>query len=268
MSQNSYSVLPFYGSLEQQLCRRSYAYGEVYPLYGEVGHIIPFQFILPNGLGSLDVSAVSVVDFNTGVETDVTLYIGILKKPFTGYDVFVCYGGLLNGISHEGRWYFKVLMSDNTVLYSEVFTAVNDLSPYLKIEWWDEQDLVMKDGRIVYDYASPLLFHNVVYLDSQLGMPDYEFEDEGEKRDGLFFPEKMISMKKYKFSFLAPEYLLDVMRFIRMSDHIQITDCYGETYEADTFLITSKWQTPGMLAGTDCEFQTSIVAKKIGNDFT
>ena len=265
MSQNNYTVLPFYPSIEQQLCRRSYAYGEVYPLYSKVRDNLPFQFITTSGA---DVSAVYVVDYNTGAQVDVTSEMGILKIAFTGYYVYVCNGGNLSGVSSEGRWYFRIVMSDSSVLYSEVFTAVNDLSPYLKIEWWDNQDLVMKDGRIVYYYSNMSFFHNVMYIDTELGMPEYEFEDEGEKRDGLFFPEKMISLKKYKFTFLAPEYLLDVMRFIRMSDHIQITDCYGETYDADTFLITSKWQSPGMLAAADCEFQTSVVAKKIGRDFT
>jgi hypothetical protein len=135
------------------------------------------------------------------------------------------------------------------------------------VQWWDDQDLVMKDDRIVYEIANGLYFKNEVYLDCQIGMPDYDFEEEGETRDGLYFPEKMISVKTHKFTFLAPEYLLDAMRFIRMSDNMVVTDRDGRVYTADTFLLTPKWQAPGMLAAVDAEFKTSAVAKKIGRDY-
>ena len=104
---------------------------------------------------------------------------------------------------------------------------------------------------------------NVVYLPTQVGKPEYDFQEEGEKRDGYFFPEKQTSEKIYKFSFLAPEYLCDAMRIIRMSDHVQITS-RGETYSADSFLITPKWQEQGDLAGVEAEFETDTVIKKIG----
>ena len=98
-------------------------------------------------------------------------------------------------------------------------------------------------------------------------MPDYEFEEEGEERDGYFFPEKQISEKTYKFSFLAPEYLCDVMRLIRLSDIVQVTDKYGHLYNVDSFLIEPKWQQQGNLANVECEFQTDTVVKKIGRGY-
>ena len=101
-----------------------------------------------------------------------------------------------------------------------------------------------------------------------MGKPDYTFEEEGEQRDGLWFPEKMISEKTYKFTFLASEYLLDVMRFIRMADNIKVTDKYGRTYQCDTFLMTPKWEAQGNLASVEVEFQTNTVAKRIGRAFT
>ena len=84
---------------------------------------------------------------------------------------------------------------------------------------------------------------------------------------GIFFPEKQISVKTFKCTILAPEYLCDVMRFIRMADYIHITDKYGREYDCDTFLITPKWQTQGDLASVEIEFKTNTVVKKIGRGY-
>lgn len=66
---------------------------------------------------------------------------------------------------------------------------------------------------------------------------------------------------------MAPEFLCDVMRFIRMADYIHITDKYGREYDCDTFLITPKWQTQGDLASVEIEFKTNTVVKKIGRGY-
>lgn len=263
---NNFSVLPFYATLDEQLSRRTYAYGEVYPLFVEKGYMLPFQLLIPTNGNSI--TNVTLVDYNTGtVVQNLTSALTITKKEYTGYDVFVHRYGAVTGAAWSVGRFYLVIQTNHDSYYSEVFTAVDDISPYLKIEWWDEQDLVMKNSRIVYEITSAVKYHSVVFLDTQLGMPEYDFEEEGETRDGIYFPEKMISEKTYKFAFLAPEYLLDAMRFIRMSDNIKITDRNGVSYDADTFLLTPKWQAPGMLAGVDGEFQTAAVAKKIGRDY-
>ena len=125
------------------------------------------------------------------------------------------------------------------------------------------EDLISYGWRIQYN-SGQYAFHNVVYLATELGKPDYEFEETGESRDGWFFPEKMISEKSYKFQFMAPEYLCDAMRFVRMADEIKVTDKYGRTYLCDQFLMTPKWQDQGNLASVEAEFQTDTVAKAIG----
>ena len=68
-------------------------------------------------------------------------------------------------------------------------------------------------------------------------------------------------------TFLASEYMCDVMRFVRMSDKVKVTDKYGRNYQCDTFLITPKWETQGDLASVEVEFQTNVVAKRIGRAF-
>lgn len=184
-------------------------------------------------------------------------------KPFNnyGYDVIVFEPDENNVFSalSNGQYYAELKDAENT-LYSEVFTVVNDLTPYLKITWYDQTDFVMDAGTIVY--TSPA-FRNVLYLDATLAKPEYPFEEEGENRDGYFFPVKQISEKRYRFKFFAAEYLLDVMRFIRMADYA-VVEFEGQTYNLDTFLITPEWEANGDVASVEAVFDTATVAKKIG----
>ncbi len=256
---NNLSVLPFYTSLDEQSHRRSYAYGEIYPLYTPTVQIPPFQ-IIGSTLGN--VTQITLCKPDGSMVRDLTSSMTVKKFSMNGYDV-LAYAGLTTIASLSEGQYYLVISDGSHTFYSDVFTMVAQISPYLMIEWWDEYDMLSDGWGIVYEYASGTKFKNRLYLNTQLGKPDYVFEEEGQQRDGYFFPEKQISEKSYKCTILAPEYLCDVMRFIRMSDHIRIVDCYGHEYLPDTFLITPKWETQGDLASVEIEFQTGTVAKKI-----
>lgn len=261
--------MPWYASIEQQNARKWWVYGRVYPLFCPAGFIIPFQIIVPHINGPY-VASVLLYDANTGTMlqniTQQMQDTGLEIKAFAnfGYDIVV-YPGILPALNalQNGR-YFLIAYVNGKNYWSEIFTVVNDIEPYLKITWWDREDFVMDAGTIVYTNPA---FKNVLYLQSDLAKPEYQFEEEGESRDGYFFPSKQISEKRYRFSFLASEYLLDVMRFIRMADYAEI-EYHGQTYSLDTFLITPEWQAQGDVAAVEAVFDTATVAKKIGLGFT
>ena len=265
---NNLSVLPFYTSLEQQNARKWWTYGRVYPLFCPAGFLLPFQIIVPHNSWSIsNLRPVQIIDANTNQSVaDITNIVRtmIYKKEFAtlGYDVWVFPGQLpvINALPN-GRYY--LMMVWGYALYSEIFTVVNDIQPYLKITWWDVDDFVMDAGTIVYKNPA---FKNVLYLQSDLAKPEYPFEEEGETRDGYFFPTKQISEKRYRFNFLASEYLLDVMRFIRMADFAEI-EYHGQRYSLDTFLITPEWESEGDVATVEAVFETATVAKKIGSGY-
>lgn len=207
-----------------------------------------------------------IYDFATGLEVvDNVRRDAILEaisiKPAGEKDIIIFPGTVFPALLN-GR-YYAVMSDQRNTWYSEVFTAVNDISPYLKIEWWDNEDFVMDAGTIVYKNPT---FKNILYLQADIAKPEYVFEEEGENRDGYFFPTKQISEKKYRFSFLASEYLLDVMRFIRMADYAYI-EKNGQQYSLDTFLITPEWEDNGDVAAVAAEFETATVAKKIGQGY-
>lgn len=262
--------MPWYTSIAQQNARKWWVYNRVYPLFTPAGFILPFQLIVPHvaGAGVSNISAIFLHTAKGAVVSNITTNVkesGLTRVEYgaLGYDVIV-YPGSAQALSslNNGQYYIAMLVGTQPY-FSEVFTVVNDIQPYLKIEWWDNEDFVMDAGTIVYKYANGTQFKNVLYLMADIAKPEYTFEEEGETRDGYFFPTKQISEKRYRFNFLASEYLLDVMRFIRMADFAEI-EYHGQRYSLDTFLITPEWEDNGDVAAVEAVFDTATVAKKIG----
>lgn len=262
---NNLSVLPFYTDRQYQDFRKSYAYGDVYPLFTPLNKLLPFQIIRPTRSNAI--RWVRIYDYKiTRSLADITTQmqetgLQIVQFANYGYDVIVYPGiGQMALNFPEGR--YTMMINDGVQTFvSDVFTWVSGtMDGYLCVEWSDAQNMEVDGGQIVYEGVP---FKNRVYLCTELGKPEYKFEEEGEERDGYFFPEKQISEKTFRFIFLAPEYLCDVMRLIRMSDFVTVYS-QGRKYDCDTFLITPKWQTQGNLASVECEFECATVVKKIG----
>ena len=264
---NNISVLPWYNTLGEQNHRKSYAYGAIYPLIAPADILLPFQIMRPtrsNGITSvmlLDKTGTTVANITQPM---IEAGLQIVRFQTLGYDVILYPANLPMPINMLDGIYYMRLSDGVQTWYSEMFTVVQDVSGYVKVQWWDVENLVFDAGQIVYTNPT---YKNTLYLCTELGKPEYEFEEEGQDRDGYFFPEKQISTKKYKCTILAPEYLCDVMRFIRMADYIRVRDKYGNVYNCDTFLITPKWQTQGDLASVEIEFKTDTVVKKIGRGY-
>ena len=157
----------------------------------------------------------------------------------------------------------KISSSDSTLMipnekFQSYFPDVK-LPEGLTIEWWNDENLYYEGGLV--DYTPPYL--NRVYLCSQLGKPEYEYEEEGDERDGYFFPELQLSEKRYRFQFLAPEYLCDALRIAQVSDHVRVS-ASGLLYDCDQITISVNWQTQGNIASVEVEFECATVVKNIG----
>lgn len=261
---NNLSVLPWYSSIEQQNARKWWAYDRVYPLFTPQRYILPFQ-IMRESSETDSITYFKIYKSDGSLVGDYTSEISpyISFKAFDDYDVIVFTGvEPLFSSFNVGQYYAELKEGDN-VWYSEVFTVVDTIQNFLKIEWWNVEDFTMDAGTIVYRDPD---FHNVIYLMADIAKPDYSFEEDGESRDGYFFPVKQISEKKYKFQFLASEYILDVMRLIRLSDVVSIAKV-GARYRADSFLMSVEWEGDGDIASVEAEFDTATVAKKIGGAY-
>ena len=265
---NNLSVLPFYTSLDEQNHRRSYAYGDIYPLYIPVGMVPPFQLQIPHGAATVSSVVMMKPDgTSAGNITSALNAAGLTVQRYAsdGYDMVLFPSTAPMRITlNEGQYYLVLTMSDGAVFYSDIFTVCGEIG-LLVVQWFDLEDLIMDGSRVVYtDSNNQVRFRKTLWLQSQLGKPEYDFEEEGEERDGYYFAEKIISQKRYKFTLLASEYLCDVMRFIGLSDVVIVQDQFGRQYKCDRFLMTPKWETQGNLASVEVEFTCDTVAKKIG----
>jgi hypothetical protein len=260
------SPLPFYSNIEEQNHRKSYAYGAVYPLYAPSAFLLPFQIMKVHDGRSITSASLYTKKGDYVVDMLQQLNIGgmrLLEYEDYGIDIVMYPETISNNLQIMDGQYYITLSDGNATWYSEIITVVQDITPYLKVEWYDVDDLYADCGIISYQNG----YKNVLYFATELGKPEYTFDEEGETRDGYFFAEKQLSKKTYKFFFPSSEYLLDAMRLVRLSDYVKITDKYGRVYNCDTFLITPEWEEQGNIARVVAEFQTATVVKKIGKGF-
>lgn len=178
------------------------------------------------------------------------------------YKVLIYKGKRKLNFSTEGLYYI-ILSSGNGGLwtyYSEVFCFTNITSDCLELEYWNETgNFAIKNGVIAF----PADFHFKMLLKTEIGKPEYNFEEESTKRLGYTFVESQVSKKTYKFNVIVPEYICDALRLVRLCDN-KIIRCKDDEYEAITFEMEAEWQTQGDLASVTCEFETDNVVANIG----
>lgn len=222
--------------------------------------LLPFQVVLINGT---TVNWVRLYDFNTGKYADITRSMkenGLVIKSYTGFKVLKYPGNLpVIDIKHEGRYYLAISVSGLGIIYSDVFTVTNKVDDYLLLEYSNSYNFELKGG--IVDFSDNFKFR--CYLNTQVGRPEYDFEEEATERMGYTFIESQVSKKIYKFTFLAPEYLCDALRIVRLCENKQAIS-KKQVYDMTTFNMEPDWQDQGDLAAVECEFETDTVIANIG----
>ncbi len=261
---NSLSVLPFYYNLALQNHRKDYVYGQAYPLVSRANSAPPCQIYIPSSSVTIDSAKVKSLSDVTLEDSIDNAWSGVSIVNGADYSVIVIEpGNKLFSINSLELCYLELIVTYDAqeyTLYSEVFLPTTDITKLLKINYSNLTAFSAKGTILIY----PENFYHELLLPTQVGKPDYVFEEDVTKRDGYTFIEKQVSEKKYKFSFLAPEYLLDAMRIIGMHNSITITNIDATEYEVDHFLITPKWDTVGDLATVEVEFECDTVVKALG----
>lgn len=257
---NNISPLPFYDSIALQNHRKDYAFGQIYRLITYKNMLLPFQVVLAGGTS---VIRARLYNFNTGRYADITSSMkenGLTIKSFTGFKLLKYPGTLpIVEIKHEGLYYLAISISDLGTIYSDLFTVTNRVSDYLLIEYNNSYNFELKNG--IVDFSDNFSFK--CYLNTQVGKPEYGFEEEATERMGYTFIESQVSKKIYKFTFIAPEYLCDALRIIRLCDNKRITSKL-QAYDLTTFNMEPEWEDQGDLASVECEFETDTVIANIG----
>ena len=262
------SPLPFYDSIELQNQRKDYAFGQIYPLIASIDAFLPFQIVVDGGVEAR-IASMGIVDYRTGENLRIDHEMessGLTITEYPDADVsVVSFPGNsvgLAGYLSEGPYYFVISVStakSRGTYYSEVFTLCNDVTGYLRLEYSNSYNLATEKGIIQFGGN----FKFICYLDTQIGRPEYVFEEEATERMGYTFIESQVSKKTYKFTFLAPEYLCDALRIVRLCDTKKIIS-KGQSYSLTTFSMEPRWEEQGDLAAVECEFETDTVIANIG----
>lgn len=260
---NNLNPLPWYTDIADQNHRKEWAYGKVYPLICQSRLLLPFQVVRDHAADT-PITSFKLIELETGTEYDITTAIqesNLIIKEFTTYDLIINYGRFLLPSEFSFKGLFYCQMTDGTnIWFSEVFNFIQDVSEYIKVVWYNRNDIFEYSyGHIDYNDG----YQNYIYIASEIGKPDYPFEEDVIERDGYTFPEKQWSEKVFRFDFIAPEYMLDAMRIIRMHDYIWIQQ-KGKLWDVEQFIIDPEWEEQGDLAIVEAEFHVDSVMKKIG----
>lgn len=256
------SPLKFYDNIAKQNHRKNYAYGNIFPLVMRFNILDPFQFILPlENKGNIQ--AAILYNINDTQIDDITNTLnenGLCIKEINNYKI-VMYNGIfpITKIKKEGSYYIKLIIGNN-IYYSEVFCFTNNVDKYLVIEYYNKgSDFLIKNGIITFTDN----FKFRLRIKSELGKPEYSFEEEATKRLGYSFIESQVSTKIYKFNAVLPEYLCDALRIIRLCSNKTLIS-NNESYDMLTFDMDVEWQEQGDLASVNCEFQVDNIIVNLG----
>lgn len=254
------SPLPFYDNIALQNHRKDYAFGQIYPLIMSGNTISPFQVALLRGTS---IAAVDLIEVSTGNRISIGDQLkqnGLTLKQFNGFTLLKYHGNLpISRITREGLYYMAIGITGLGTIISDIFVMANRVSDYLLIEYSNPYNFEFKNG--IVDFSDNFKFR--CYLNTQIGKPEYIFEEEATERMGYTFIESQVSKKIYKFVFLAPEYLCDALRIVRLCENKQITS-KSQVYDLTTFNMEPKWEDQGDLASVECEFETDTVIANIG----
>ena len=265
---NNFSCIPFYTSLEEQDYRKWYAYGREYVHRVPNNFLIPFFLVVPSHV--FNISAVVCYKLDGTLHSNITQAMVDNGLALYSNNNVTCVVYPANNVTAldlpAGCYYLRIDFvgtEGGPHYWSDVFYVEPPallLKNTIKLEWCNIYNLAYSDGLIPYESG----FKNILYVITEIGKPDYNFTEEGEERNGRFFATKQISEKVYKFSFVAPEYICDALRLVRMSDFINITDRLGRVYNLESFEPEVNWLEFGYFAEVNCSFNTDTVVKKTG----
>lgn len=261
---NNFSPLAFRKKESKATYEKWYAFGKNYAIPASANTLIPFQFTDVN-VGEFQPDSIEVVAVNqeTGEGIKTGVYVSSDDMPEHGSVLYVSPGkNSFREALPQGT--YRAEFSIGTQFYIStpfcVIPGIETSSKYLLIEYWNDEKIAYPDGFITTGANND--FRYQMYVPATICKPKYEFEEELTKRAGYKFLELQTSTKVYAFTFVAPEFICDAMRLIRLSDYIRISHD-GEYYNALNFEFDVDWQEQLYLAAVDCQFETDSIIQKL-----
>lgn len=262
---NNFSPLAFREKSMKATYKKWYAYGKEFALPFSTTELPPFQFTVTN-LPSFDPTTVEVFLVNeaTGVRTGTGIKIKVDTMDEHNSVLYVSPGSNVYAKSIEPGVYRAEFAIPEGETYVSTPICVTDgietNTNFVKLEYWNDEKLAYPNGFVTTGTDNDFKFQ--MYIPTTFFKPKYEFEEEITKRAGYKFLELQTCNKVFGFNFLAPEYICDALRLVRLSDYIRFTHD-GEYYNALNFEYTPDWQDNGYLAAIECQFETDTIIQKL-----
>lgn len=245
--------------------KKWYAYGKEFALPFSTTELPPFQFTVAN-LPSFDPTTVEVFLVNeaTGVRIGTGIKIKVDTMEEHNSVLYVSPGSNVYAKSIEpGVYRAEFTIPEGETYVSTpicVTEGIETNTNFVKLEYWNDEKLAYPNGFVTTGTDNDFKFQ--MYIPTTFFKPKYEFEEEITKRAGYKFLELQTCNKVFGFNFLAPEYICDALRLVRLSDYIRFTHD-GEYYNALNFEYTPDWQDNGYLAAIECQFETDTIIQKL-----
>lgn len=262
---NNFSPLAFREKSQKATYKKWYAYGREFALPFSTTELPPFQFTVAN-LPSFDPTTVEVFLVNeaTGVRSGTGIKIKVDTMSEHNSVLYVSPGSNVYAKSMEPGVYRAEFAIPEGETYVSTPICVTDgietNTNFVKLEYWNDEKLAYPDGFVTTGTDNDFKFQ--MYIPTTFFKPKYEFEEEITKRAGYKFLELQTCNKVFGFNFLAPEYICDALRLVRLSDYIRFSHD-GEYYNALNFEYTPDWQDNGYLAAIECQFETDTIIQKL-----
>lgn len=262
---NNFSPLAFREKSQKATYKKWYAYGKEFALPFSTTELPPFQFTVAN-LPSFEPATVEV--FLVNEATGVRGGTGINPKVDTMDEhnsvLYVSPGSNVYAKSIEPGVYRAEFTIPGGETYVStpicVTEGIETNTNFVKLEYWNDEKLAYPNGFVTTGTDNDFKFQ--MYIQTTFFKPKYEFEEEITKRAGYKFLELQTCNKVFGFNFLAPEYICDALRLVRLSDYIRFTHD-GEYYNALNFEYNPDWQDNGYLAAIECQFETDTIIQKL-----
>lgn len=261
---NNFSPLAFRKKESKATYEKWYAFGKNYAIPASANTLTPFQFTELN-IPVFDPNPfeVEVINEETGEAKKSGVYVSFDVMPEHGGVLYVSPGkNSFREALPQGTYRARFSIGDEVYISTPfcVIPGIETSSKYLLIEYWNDEKIAYPGGFITTGANND--FRYQMYVPATICKPKYEFEEELTKRAGYKFLELQTSTKVYAFTFVAPEFICDAMRLIRLSDYIRISHD-GEYYNALNFEFDVDWQEQLYLAAVDCQFETDSIIQKL-----
>lgn len=261
---NNFSPLAFRKKESKATYEKWYAFGKNYAIPASANTLTPFQFTELNiPVFDPNTIEVEVINEETGEPKKSGVYVSFDVMPEHGGVLYVSPGkNSFREALPQGTYRARFSIGDEVYISTPfcVIPGIETSSKYLLIEYWNDEKIAYPGGFITTGANNDFKYQ--MYVPATICKPKYEFEEELTKRAGYKFLELQTSTKVYAFTFVAPEFICDAMRLIRLSDYIRISHD-GEYYNALNFEFDVDWQEQLYLAAVDCQFETDSIIQKL-----